>query len=72
MLTIEDLQHIRTLARHGINETCQLLTVEQLNDATQSILKLDHVIDAIEQQSLKTVEIEQANVNIQHREQEHG
>ena len=67
-MTLDDLLHLRTLARHGINQTVQHLTVEQLKQASESILKLDHVIAAVEGQQLKSVEIEQTLTNIENKD----
>lgn len=64
-ISLEDLQHIRTLARHGINQTVQHYTVKQLNDATASMMRLDNLIADAEDRQLKTVEIEQTLTNIE-------
>ena len=66
-MTLDDLLNLRTLARHGINQTVQHYTVKQLNEATESIMKLDHVIAAVEGEQLKTVEIEQTLANIENK-----
>ncbi len=71
-INLDDLLHLRTLARHGINQTVQHLTVKQLSEATESILKLDTVIEAVESEQVKSVEIEQSLTNIEHKENSHG
>lgn len=67
-ITLDDLLHLRTLARHGINQTVQHLTVTQLSDAAAAILKLDTVIEAVESEQVKSVDIEQSLTNIEHKE----